>query len=264
MNGYLLTAWVARIVSRTNRSGRGDYDTLGSVDTCETLIVCADNPEEAEHRFKQSLVQASGSEQSVSVTIRKVFAAPVMGYLFTESGAQPLDWRKTVEDISAEAESSAVDDFEQGYWLDVSEAVPFGLKTDSIDSLRGSLPEDMSSGLNWSGEKQFFFQLTVFSPSAPPTEQAYDDPDAETKSPDNAVDETTSSEPSQFELLQQQATFPQLADKEVAAIIRARNSAVAAWLWRNYAATTPLARNTIRIDPMCGIALPKEIDAGKE
>jgi hypothetical protein len=44
---------------------------------------------------------------------------------------------------------------------------------------------------------------------------------------------------------------------EAAAVIEARNSAVAAWLWRNYAATTPLAKNAIRIDPLCGLATPE-------
>jgi hypothetical protein len=51
--------------------------------------------------------------------------------------------------------------------------------------------------------------------------------------------------------------FPQALDKEAAALIRARDSAVAAWLWRRHAANTPLAANSIRIDPWCGaINLP--------
>jgi hypothetical protein len=47
--------------------------------------------------------------------------------------------------------------------------------------------------------------------------------------------------------------FPQAADKEAAALIQARNSVVAAWLWRRYAANTRLAANQIRIDPGCGV-----------
>jgi len=44
----------------------------------------------------------------------------------------------------------------------------------------------------------------------------------------------------------------QALDKEAAALIEARNSVVAAWLWRRFAADTPLAANHIRIDPWCG------------
>jgi hypothetical protein len=36
-------------------------------------------------------------------------------------------------------------------------------------------------------------------------------------------------------------------------LIRARNSAVAAWLWRKYAANAKFARDQIRIDPWCGV-----------
>jgi len=48
-------------------------------------------------------------------------------------------------------------------------------------------------------------------------------------------------------------TFPQARDKEAAALIQARNSIVAGWLWRRYAASTHLAANEIRIDPMCQV-----------
>ena len=170
-----------------------------------------------------------------------------------------MDWSKTVHDIVAELQSSAVDDFEQGYWLDVNEAVPPGLKISSVDDLRETLAEDVRSGLNWSGEKQFFFLLTVFSQPAPPGEAQYDDEVEIKTSANDGDDEIALSEPSQFELLE-----PKLADKEVAVIIRARNSAVATWLWRNYAAATPLAVNTVRIDPLCIILLPEDIDSGKD
>ncbi len=51
---------------------------------------------------------------------------------------------------------------------------------------------------------------------------------------------------------EQGAMFPELVDKEVAVLIQARNSAVAVWLWRRYAASTRLSGNQIRIDPWCG------------
>jgi hypothetical protein len=42
-----------------------------------------------------------------------------------------------------------------------------------------------------------------------------------------------------------------MRDKEAAALVEARNSVVAAWLWRKYAANTRLAPNEIQIDPCC-------------
>mgnify|MGYP001091560593 CR=1 FL=1 len=45
--------------------------------------------------------------------------------------------------------------------------------------------------------------------------------------------------------------FPELAEREATAVIRARNAVVAAWLWRRYAAETPLAQNPIRVDSWC-------------
>jgi hypothetical protein len=47
------------------------------------------------------------------------------------------------------------------------------------------------------------------------------------------------------------AALPELRDKEVAALVEARNSVVAAWLWRKFAANTRLAPNEIQIDPCC-------------
>lgn len=266
MNAYHFSAWVLVTTSVTEielGSGRRGRTEFGSMDRFASLIVCGDSLEAAQHRFGKWLVPPSEPDKSVTITIRKLFAASVMDCLFTESGTQPLDWKKTVDQMTTELESTAVDDFEQGYWLDVNEAVRAGLKISSVDELRESLDENARSGLNWSTEKQFFFLLTVFSPPAPPAEPVYDEADAETKSSENEIDESSSSEPSQSELLEQQAAYPQLAEKEVAAIIRARNSAVAAWLWRNYAATTPLNANAIRIDPLCSVLLPEEIDSEK-
>jgi hypothetical protein len=47
------------------------------------------------------------------------------------------------------------------------------------------------------------------------------------------------------------ATLTEMRDKEAAALIQARNSVVAAWLWRKYAANTRLAPNEIQITPCC-------------
>jgi hypothetical protein len=47
------------------------------------------------------------------------------------------------------------------------------------------------------------------------------------------------------------AALPEMRDKEAAALVEARNSVVAAWLWRKFAAGTRLAPNEIQIDPCC-------------
>jgi hypothetical protein len=73
-----------------------------------------------------------------------------------------------------------------------------------------------------------------------------DAPDSDGPSDEN------SEEPEPMGLGELYATYPQALDKEAAALIQARNSVVAAWLWRRYAANTPLATNAIRIDPWCG------------
>jgi hypothetical protein len=73
-----------------------------------------------------------------------------------------------------------------------------------------------------------------------------DNPDFDVSSDEN----TEKSEP--ISIGELYATFPQALDKEAAALIQARNSVVAAWLWRRYAANTRLAANAIRIDPWCG------------
>jgi hypothetical protein len=53
------------------------------------------------------------------------------------------------------------------------------------------------------------------------------------------------------------ATLPEMRDKEAAALVEARNSVVAAWLWRKYAADTRLAQNEIQIG-LCSSFIPVE------
>jgi hypothetical protein len=45
--------------------------------------------------------------------------------------------------------------------------------------------------------------------------------------------------------------LPEMRDKEAAALVEARNSVAAAWLWRKDAADIQLAPNEIQIDPCC-------------
>jgi hypothetical protein len=143
-------------------------------------------------------------------------------------------------------ESVPADDFDQGYWVDVNAVCQ---PAPSLEALRRELPEDIRSSLNWAEEKQFFFLLSALRPPPPPP-----DPDAEPEA--GARDAAPPAEGSEgepvFGAAEMETDFPELAEKEAAVLIRARNAAVAVWLWRNYAANTELAGNPIRIDPWCG------------
>jgi hypothetical protein len=69
--------------------------------------------------------------------------------------------------------------------------------------------------------------------------------------------EGTDVEPEAPILDQSVTELPEMRDKEAAALIEARNSVVAAWLWRKYAADTRLAGNDILITPCCAIVPPE-------
>ena len=134
------------------------------------------------------------------------------------------------------------------YWVDLNAAMPAEKMSFDVESLKRDLPENIRSGLNWSPDKQFFFLLSVLSPrpspANPPDELQYDPrihDDAPDENPDDAKPDLDGFV----------ATLPEMRDKEAAALVEARNSVVAAWLWRKFAANTRLGANEIQIDPCC-------------
>ena len=149
------------------------------------------------------------------------------------------------------AQCAPVDDFEQGYWVDINQALPPGKISFDVDSLRCDLAEDVRFGLNWSPDKQFLFLISVLSRPLPPSGYFYqekpDESDADTAS--DAESTTTGPAALDGSVL----ALPELMDKETAALVKARNSIVAAWLWRKFAAETPLARNEIHLSPCCAM-----------
>ena len=250
MNAYLFTAIATRSQLRPNSTRYGPSQAIQTSDGCSSLVVFGESPDEGQKQFEAWSRATPEGESPVEVVIRKIAAAQFVDQLFTESGCVPLDWPKILRQVQAQLESIPVDDFEQGYWVDVDQVVRPEKLSFSAGTLQSDLPEDIRSGLNWSADKQFFFILSVLSPPAPPP-ALMDEP--ETEDTDQAESSGENSEP--FEPIgigELYGTFPQALDKEAAALIRARNSAVAAWLWRRYAANTPLATNSIRIDPWCG------------
>ena len=152
--------------------------------------------------------------------------------------------------MEASLESTPVDDFEQGYWVDVDQVVRPDKLSLSAGTLESEVPEDIRSGLNWSGNKQFFFLFSILAPPPPPPNPGAE---FETERPELAEpigeDAQESKEISPEELYE---TFPDACNKEAVALVQARNSVVAAWLWRRYAVNTPFSANQIRIEPWPG------------
>jgi hypothetical protein len=212
-------------------------------------IIQAATPEEAQTRFEAPLHAPPEGEDPVDMKIVKISGAQFVEYLLTESSNVPLDLPAIAKEAQAQLEATAVDDFEQGYWVEVDPVVSPVELSQSVDALRAALPEDIRSGLNWAPEKQFLFMLTALTPWSPDAGAGWD-PDAEP--PSEETGEAGENDEAEH-LGEWYATYPQMRDKEAAALIRARNSVVAAWLWRRYAAGTRLAANPIRIDPWCGV-----------
>jgi hypothetical protein len=237
MNAYLFTAWT--------RSSAGRQ----SADMCRSLIVYGGTAEMARARF-ESWVQtpALGRE---SDEIEKIIGVQLIDGLFTEVGPVPIDWPQVRKEAEI-PESPETDQMEQGYWADCNSLIdPEKLSTD-LDALQRDLPEDISSGLNWSADKQFFYVISVLKPWMvdDPSTPAVDDATSETPAADRDPD-SDDIETAEFIESQQPPTL-ELAEKQTAALVRARNSVVAAWLWRKHAAGTPLAKLPILMDPWCG------------
>ena len=246
MNAYLYTAISTVSQLRPDRSSRGTGETFQTWDGCSTVVIIAGNPEDAQRQFEAGLHRQPEGEHPVKVEVKKIVAAQFVDQLLTESGNKPLDWPALVQQNLMLLESATLDDFEQGYWVDVEAAIrPRGLSAD-IETLQRELPEDIRDGLNWSADKQFLYLLSVLSPPAP-------QPEIPDVSENENAGHGDSADDSQ-ELQQLLETYPQGADKDAAAVIQARNSVVAAWLWRRFAADTPLATNRIRIDSWCEVA----------
>jgi lipoprotein NlpI len=255
MNAYLFAASVTRFRTSEPSPAHGAAANQRQIWTSGvSLIVCAENAEEARKRFEKWSCAMPEGESGLECRINKISAAQFVDQLLTETESVPADWPQIAQQAQADMESTAADEVEQGYWLDVNGVIP---PSATLDDLRRELPEDISSGLNWATEKQFFFLLSVLSPLPPPASEEWEEPEGGDKEDAQSSEEAAEApDPASAEAL---AEFPQLADKEAAALIRARNSAVAAWLWQKYAAETRLAGNQVRIDPWCGVMFPGAI-----
>jgi hypothetical protein len=239
-NAYYVTAiyTCAQVQMNPGQSGRGEKIQVW--DASLPVIVFSHSPDEAQNLFESELLRQPEGEAPKEITIRKFYAAPIVDQLLTEWGNMPLDWPSILERSVALVQSTPVDDFEQGYWVDVDKTVGPDKLSFSLGTLQSDMPEEVRVGLNWSDDKQFFFVLLVLPLPAPPTIPTYEE-------------EVEDGESESFEELgpgkldEMNVVLP-----ETVAIIQARNSVAAAWLWRKYAANLRWNILAIRITPLCG------------
>lgn len=235
---YLTAIYTCAQVRRDGQQS-GPSGTIEVWDASLTVIAFSTSSDQAQRLVENALREQSSDEVQKEITVRKFYEAPIVGQLLTETGNMPLNWQQILETFDSLLQSTPVDDFEQGYWVDVDETVRPDKLSFSLGTLQSDVPEEVRSGLNWSGEKQFFFLLKVLPlprPQIPAYEETVDD--LETGGP---------KEPSPAELDEMNVIVP-----ETVAVIRARNSVAAAWLWRRHAANTEWKNRAIRITPMCG------------
>jgi hypothetical protein len=245
MNAYLFSS----ISTVSQVRPIGDFrrtETLQTWDTSASFIIIAENSHKAQALFEECIRFQSQDEKPKQIEVRKITGAQFLDQMLTEKGNEPLDWRQIQERALIQVESTAIDSFEQGYWVDVDHAVPREKLSPNIEALQADLSQELSTDLNWSVDKQFLFVLSVFSPPPPPP--AFDPEEDLSTSANSQDDVAEKTDP--IDVRELYETFPQARDKEAAALIQARNSIVAAWLWRRYAANTHLAANEIQIDPM--------------
>jgi hypothetical protein len=256
VNAYLFTAAITQSQLRTTSLGRGQFaDRLHTWDGCAGVIIYDENPDAAQKRFGTWLNVQPENEHPITVDIKRLVAAQVVDQLFTESGHEPIDWLRIRDRVEPTLQFAEGDDLDHGYWADVNQLVRPGKLSASVEALQHDLPEDISSGLNWSPDRQFYFVVSVLSPPRPPSRPAYEM--ASDVANQDETGGTITSETEAPELDPTESAMPELADKEIAGLVQARNSAVAAWLWRKFAKDTQYATNDIDIDPWCGVLVPE-------
>lgn len=247
MAAYYFTAAVTCSQVRPTRGPYGTTEAIQVWDGCPCQIVFGASPADAQTQFDTWVRAQPEGENPRDVIVRKITSTRLVDKFITESGNLPLDWPKILTQQESILESMPVDDFKQGNWVDVDQAVRPDKLSFSIGTLQSDVPEDIRSGLNWAGDRQFMFFFSILLPPPPPPNPALE---FEEGGPDLAYSEAEdSAEPKELSPEELYAAFPDACNKEAVAVIQARNSVVAAYLWRRYAANGPLAGHAIRIEP---------------
>ena len=235
------------------RPTQGRTDSIQIWDSCLSQIVFGPSPDDAQRQLETWLRTQPEGESPREAVIRKITSTRIVDKFLTESGNLPLDWPKLLKQQQAILESMPVDDFEQGNWVDVDQIVRPDNSSFSAGILESEVPEDVRSGLNWASDRQFIFFLSVLlpPPAVPNPDVEFEEDRSESTEP-GIEDSEEPPQPRELSPEELYAAFPDACNKEAVAVIQARNSVVAAWLWRRYAANTPLAGNAIRIEPWPG------------
>lgn len=249
MNAYLFCAGsiVTAVVAQPNRNGQ-TVETVQTWDGVSSAIFYGPDAEIAQECFEAWLHRSEETEHPAHMAVKKLVAAQLVDQLLTEAGNLILGWPEIAQRTWDRLQTIEQDDFEQGYWVELNQVCPSENISADLDSLQRELPDDIRSGLNWDPEKQFYFLLTILSPWSPPAAIPEVPDELPPDSDDTAMEIDKAAD---LDLSVQQ--LPELRDKEAAALIQARNSVVAAWLWRKYAADTRLARNEIYVTACCPI-----------
>lgn len=252
MNAFFFTAEITQSQMRPAPGHwAGTTERLETWDSCVSQIVYHADRDAAQKEFEKWIFSGPVEETPVQIDIKQIVVAPLVDQLFTERGNESIDWPQISGLADASLETANAAELEQGYWADVNQLVPADKLPASVESLRRELPEDIRSGLNWSSDRIFFFLVSVLSPLAPQRHGARERPRIDLR-----TGEILRADPSDLQNSEDEhSIFPQLVEKKAAALMQARNSVVAAWLWRKFTESQGLPANEIRIDPWCG-AIP--------
>src|SRR6266568_4157293 len=247
--GRLFTAGVTQSQMRPSPGLRGGK-SLRSWDTCMSAIVYGGDAARAQTTF-ENCCQGPREGAGIQTEIKKIVGVEFIEQLLTESGSQPLDWpgisqtfMESMSPIETEAEEETTTTFfGAGYWVDVQQAVPPESAGLDMESLKRELPEDTCSALNWYPDKTFLFLVNSLSAPSAVTEL-----NEEIEEPD--LDQVEEQDRAESRPVLDEAVdhLPEMREKEAAALVEARNSVVAAWLWRKFAANTRLVSNEILVN----------------
>ena len=125
MNAYLFTAGLTQSQVRPT-PGRGGQmvDSMQIWDSCRVRSFTVATRNRRKNGLKPGAVGLRKDENPVETEIKKVVAAQFVDQLLTESGGKPLDWPQISRQVNDILQATPVDDFEQGYWVDINQAVP--------------------------------------------------------------------------------------------------------------------------------------------
>src|SRR5882762_4684790 len=135
MNAYLFTSISTISQVRPIRDLRRT-ETLQTWDTSASFIIIAENSDKAQALFEECVRFQSPDEKPKQIEVRKIAGAQFLDQMLTENRSEPLDWRQIEERALTQVESTAIDSFEQGYWVDVDQAVPGGKLSPNIEALQ--------------------------------------------------------------------------------------------------------------------------------